>query len=320
MKAVIFKECGAWNDKLELAEINLEDPGAEEVQIKIVARPINPSDEMFIYGVYRQKPVFPQIAGLEGAGIIEKSGRLIARDLVGRHVIFRTRNTWAERINLKLSQIRLVPNDLNFETTCQLSLNTLTGYALLEESNLSAGEWLILTAANSTICRQIIQLAKRKNLKVIAIVRKDGYEAMLKNLGATEVLNSENDNLEKQIMAITGNGVNAILDAVGGKLGSVLFKAAASKSKIIIYGRLSDENVSFYYGTVVYKNLKIEGFGIDSWIADKKKSELDSIWSDIIYLVNNKLLQVSYDKIYELQNFKEAINYYQKTGNKVILK
>src|SRR5690349_11136368 len=104
MKAIIFKEPGSWIDKLELAEESIPEPAEDEVQVRVVARPINPSNEMFIKGVYRQKPVLPQIAGLEGAGVIEQCGQGIDTLLLGKHVAFRARSTWAERINLKPSQ------------------------------------------------------------------------------------------------------------------------------------------------------------------------------------------------------------------------
>ena len=75
MNAIVFNEAGLWTDNLKLSDREINEPTETEVQVKILARPINPSDEMFIKGVYRQKPEFPQIAGLEGAGVIEKVGK-----------------------------------------------------------------------------------------------------------------------------------------------------------------------------------------------------------------------------------------------------
>ena len=98
MKAVLFRESGDWNEMLELEEIKLPEPTDDKIQIKIISRPLNPSDEMFINGNYRMKPVLPQIAGLEGAGIIEKCGNAVDQNLTGKHVIFRTKETWAEKI------------------------------------------------------------------------------------------------------------------------------------------------------------------------------------------------------------------------------
>lgn len=320
MQAIIFKESGSWTDTLELTEEILEEPTDDEVQVKILARPINPSDEMFIKGVYRQKPVLPQIAGLEGAGIIEKCGQSVDKDLIGKHIAFRAKGTWAEKINLKLSQLRLIPDTLPFEIACQLSLNTLTAFALLEQANLSANQWLLLTAASSSVARQIIQLATQRDINVIAVVRKDEHKILLSQLGAKSVLNSEIQNIEEEIKAITDNGVNAIMDAVGGHLGTILFNVAAPLGKIVIYGRLTNDNVSFSYGTVIYKNMKLEGFGIDNWIKSKSEEELEVIWKELIALISKGTLHIHYDKVFELADFKEAITYYKNTGKRTLLR
>lgn len=196
----------------------------------------------------------------------------------------------------------------------------MTAYALLELANLTSHQWLLLTAANSSICKQIVQLAKAKEINVIALVRKEEYKNELLNLGADFVLNSEATDLEKQIFGITQNGADAILDAVDGFVGTTMFKVTAPFSKIIIYGRLSPDNASFSYGTVIYKNLKIEGFGIDSWLNSKNKNDLSLIWEELTTTVTNNTLQLNYDKAFELKYFKEAILFYKNTGNKIILK
>jgi NADPH:quinone reductase len=319
MKTIIFSEAGNWTENLQLANTEIGEPGEDEVQVSIRARPINPSDEMFIKGVYRQKPAFPQIAGLEGAGIIEKIGTNVDSSFLHQHAAFRAKGTWAEKINLSLSDFRIVPKEIPFEIACQLSLNSLTAVALLEKANLASGQWLLLTAANSSVCKQIIQLAKRKGIKTVAIVRKDEHKQELYNLGADIVLNSQTEDIEKQVYSHTENGVNAILDAVGGSLGTTMFAVAAPFGKIIIYGRLSNDNTSFSYGTVIYKNLKIEGFGIDHWLKSKSNGELDLIWHELTTTVANNTLQINFDKSFELIDFKKAIEFYQSTGSKVIL-
>lgn len=320
MKAIVFKETGTWTDKLELTEVQLTAPAADEVQISIKARPINPSDEMFISGVYRQKPVLPQIAGLEGAGVIVQCGEAVNPLLLGKHVAFRARNTWAEQVNLKPSQFRIVPDSLPFETACQLSLNTLTAFALVESAGLSANQWLLVTAANSSVSKQVIQLAKERSLRVIAVIRNDAHREALLALGADAVLNSENQNIEEEVKTITGDGVNAILDAVGGKLGTLLFRIAAPYSKIIIYGRLSADDVSFSYADVIYKNMTIAGFGIDRWLNSKNAETLNAYWNELISMVEAGKLQVNHDEVFALADFKEAISFYKRTGKRVILK
>ena len=320
MIAVLFRENGAWNEKLVLEEIELPEPTDDKVQIKIISRPLNPSDEMFINGNYRMKPVLPQIAGLEGAGIIEKCGNAIDQNLNGKHVIFRTKGTWAEKINLDVTQFGIIPVEIPFEVACQLSLNTLTAYALLESAGLSENQWLVITAAGSSVVKQIIQLARIRKIKTIAIVRNDEHKNSLLRLGVGVVLNSTTQNIEEEIKEVTaGTGVIAVLDAVGGDLGTKMFNIISPLGKIIVYGRLSKDNVSFSNGTLIYKNLKLEGFGIDHWLNNKSKKQIAAYWEEILELISSKKLHVNYDKTFKLYDFNDAINYYELTGKRTLL-
>jgi len=320
MNAIVFNEAGLWTENLKLSDTEINEPKENEVQVRILARPINPSDEMFIKGVYRQKPEFPQIAGLEGAGIIENAGKNLDSALIGQHVAFRAKGTWTDKINIPGDSFRIVPKEIPFEIACQLTLNSFTAYALLELSNLAADQWLLLTAASSSVCKQIIQLAKAKEIKVIALVRKDEQKKDLVNLGADVVLNSETESIGEQVTQIAKGGANAILDSVGGALGSAMIKVAAPFGKIIIYGRLSPDETSFAYGTVIYKNLKIEGFGIDHWLIGKTKDELNLVWQELTTSVNNGTLKLHCDKLFDLKDFNEAIIFYRNTSGKVVLR
>ena len=319
MQAITFNQPGDWQQNLHLTSQEIMEPQPSEVQVKVMARPINPADQMFINGSYRLKPTLPQIAGLEGAGIIQKVGTNISKSLLGRHVSFLSAGTWAESINLQEGGYQVVPEEIPFETACQLSLNTLTAYGLLEGCGLLPGKWLILTAANSSICRLIIQMAKSRQINILALVRGSHYSSELLSLGATACLNIEEEGLEDQVMEITHGGANAILDAVGGELGAKLFNITAPFAKIIVYGVLSMDNVSFHNRAIVYKNLKIEGFGIRQWLNSKTANELKEIWETITTAIITKQLVVRFDRTFKLAAFKEAISHYQSTGEKTIL-
>ncbi len=154
----------------------------------------------------------------------------------------------------------------------------------------------------------------------MTLVRKEEHRNELFTLGADVVLNGKAADLEKQILSIIPNRANAALDAAGGSLGTLMFIIAAAFSRIIIYGRLSNDATSFSYGTLIYKDLKVEGFGIDNWLNTKNDNELSGIWKELTMAILNHTLQVSHDAVFELKDFAAAIKHYIETGNKVILK
>jgi NADPH:quinone reductase-like Zn-dependent oxidoreductase len=307
VQTVYFEEKGKAEKVLKSGEKNILNLLEHEVRVKVYASPINPADFMFIEKQYRVKPEFPQIAGFEGVGIITNNG---GDENFPLHsiVAFRDKNIWAEYANIPKDKIILLPKTFSIEKAAQLSLNPLTAWALLEESSASMNEWIVLSAASSAVCKLIIQFAKNKGIKTIAIVRDFEQKEALLSLGANMVLLSDNDTIEKQILELRKTErIASFLDAVGGNLASTIIKTISPYGKIIQYGLYSDQNVSYHNSDVIFKNLTIKGFGIDDWLSSKSKTELKEIWTNIIQEVMNPDFKMEVSGKYPLKEYKQAI-------------
>jgi NADPH2:quinone reductase len=99
MKALVFREKGKAEDVLRLVEVTLAPPEPNEVVVKTIASAINPNDFMFVEKQYRLMPIFPQIAGFEGCGIlVDHNGN--HEIPVGSLVSFRHKNVWGEYVHV----------------------------------------------------------------------------------------------------------------------------------------------------------------------------------------------------------------------------
>jgi NADPH:quinone reductase-like Zn-dependent oxidoreductase len=74
MQAIYFDRTGEPADTLSLGEFDKPVPHVGEVLVRVLASPIHPADLLFVRGKYRFQPEFPQIAGMEGAGLVEIKG------------------------------------------------------------------------------------------------------------------------------------------------------------------------------------------------------------------------------------------------------
>jgi NADPH2:quinone reductase len=319
MNVIYFKEAGKPEDVLSIGQIPMPEPVMDEVLIRILASPINPADFLFIGGKYRIQPVFPQIAGFEGAGIIVDNGG--DKDYpINTLVAFRHKNAWAEYVNVPKNKIILLPENLPVEKATQLSLNPLTAWALLDELNAAAGEWVLLSAGNSAVSKLIMQFAKTRDLKTIAIVREgDRFDELL-SLGASVVLKANDGDLERRIKAVVQEDkIAGFLDAVGGELASRVIKIITANSKIIHYGLFSDQNVIYHSADIIFRNIVIMGFGIDGWISTKTAADLVRTWEQIIQEVMNPGFRMDVAGKYALEEFEKAIseNRFAK-GGKII--
>src|SRR5262245_42797473 len=74
MKAIIFEQPGDPRQVLQLRDVPPPAPPPGHVLVRMIASPINPSDLIFITGMYGVKPVLPATPGFEGVGVVERSG------------------------------------------------------------------------------------------------------------------------------------------------------------------------------------------------------------------------------------------------------
>src|SRR5262245_59081807 len=141
MRAAVFERVGDPVTVLSVRDVETPVPTAGEVLVDVDASVVQPADLMFIRGSYRIRPQFPQVAGLEGTGIIAAAGAgsTIA---VRTRVSFRHPGAWAEQVTVPSDRCYVVPDRIPIEAAAQFSLNPVTAWALLDELSVDAGDWI----------------------------------------------------------------------------------------------------------------------------------------------------------------------------------
>lgn len=263
MQAIVFDNLGLPTEVLELREVNMPAPAAGEVLVKMLIAPINQGDFLFIRNLYPdpKKPHLPgQIAGNFGTGIVVAKGPG-AHIAEGTYVSINYYNTWAEYAAIPENWLIPLPSDFAPEKAAQM-MPLITAWDVVEASKAKAGEWIAVTAANSANALMIMQLAIRKGIRVIALVRKLP-SLDLRDFGAEVVidLSTESADVPARIREITaGRGISAILDAVGGPLLADLIRTAAFSARVIMYGGLSDQTFELHNNDVYLNGLTIEPY------------------------------------------------------------
>ncbi len=320
MKQVVFHQTGLPEEVLVIEEGDKPGKKAHEALIKVTARNINPSDIMFIRGMYGITPKLPSSAGFEAVGIVEESDEKgLAK--VGTKVIFTAIGTWKEYVAIPAQLLIPVPPGMTDEVACQAFVNPLTAYGMLETSGLQEGDWLLITAGASAFGKLAIQLAKQKGINVACTVRREEQKSLLENLGADLVINTEKEKLPKVIMEKTGEGVQVVFDAVGGVLGARALSCLRMNGRMMVFGLLSLENIPLNSGLLIFKNLKVEGFWLTTWIESLGNEDREKAFRTIFTHLLSEKVKVDVQASFPLEKFKEALEAYETGGRngKVIL-
>ena len=311
MKAIVFDRIGPPLEVLQLRDVPVPEIRDNEVLVKMTAASINPGDFLFIQNLYPdpKKPHFPQqIAGNHGAGVITRVGKK-AYLQPGTFVGFSYYNTWAEYVAVPVEWLIPLPSDYPIEKAAQL-VNPITAWDLVSESRVQPGQWLAVTAGNSTVATMVLQFAKFRKVNVISIVRRVQKDLDLKALGASEVieLSSLSGGIGEQIMEITeSHGVDGVIDCVGGALLGELIRSGASGGQVILYGGYRSERFELHNFDLLMKGSAIKSYIYRYFFTPPQKANA-KLLREIVGIAGRPDFRVPVGGLHPLEDFRSAIN------------
>lgn len=316
MRVLQYEAFGNPVEQVKLVEQPKPEPQAGEVLLRLTHRSVNPADLLAIQGLYAILPdAFPAIPGGEATGEIEALGEGVSGFEIGQRVIpLGGGGKWQESIVLSAAQLIPVPESVSSTTAAQLIVNPTSAYVmLLEELGLKEGDWLVQTAAGSTLGRIAIQLAKLKGIKTVNIVRRRAQAEELLKLGADAAFSTEDDILD-QILEVTGGGAQGGIDAVGGETGALALKALEPRATLLSYGLLSGQPIPLDAAHLLFTEKTIRGFWLSAWFPRQDQAHLNAVITDLLTLMAQGDVVPPVEAEYDLADYAKAFEHMQTPG------
>ena len=187
---VMYDRFGNPQEVLRVTQADVPELRSGELLVKMLARPINPSDLIPIRGNYAHRIQPPAVPGYEGVGIVVDAGDAANRDMIGKRVLpLRGEGTWQEYVRVPAETTIEVPAALGDEVAAQAYINPLTAWvSCTGVLNLGAGDYLVVNACGSVLGRIYAQLSRLLGFQLIAIVRDSRHVEDLRQLGAAHII------------------------------------------------------------------------------------------------------------------------------------
>ena len=263
-----------------LGELPIPAPNEGQVRVAVALASVNPSDEMFIQGLYGQPRIAGNAAGFEGVGqVVASGGGTIADALVGQRVAFVASagapGTWSEFSIADAATCIPLIDGVRDEDGAAMIVNPLTALAMFDIVKESEVKSFIVSAGASQLSKLMITAARDEGYRPIALVRRDSQIEDLKALGAAHVLNIEAEGFADALREVLGaEKPRVFLDAVANEVSAVVFAAMGRKSRWVIYGKLGEEVPSILEpGHMIFMMKQIEGFWLTRWMVEKSMEE-----------------------------------------------
>ncbi|MCR4309872.1 MAG: zinc-dependent alcohol dehydrogenase family protein [Deltaproteobacteria bacterium] len=325
-RIVRFHQTGG-PEVLRIEEEPPSPPGEGEVRITVKAIGLNRADCLFRQGSYLETPTFPSRLGYEAAGTVEAVGAGVTGLNVGDRVntlpafSMGKHGVYGDSVVVPSHAVSLFPGNLSFEEGASIWVAYLTSYgALVEHGGLRKGQYVLITAASSSVGFSAIQVVRAAGGVSIATTRKPEKSGALRQAGADHVIVTGKEDLAARVMEITGGrGADLIFDPVAGRSMEALAAAAAQGATIFVYGVLSMKPTVFPLETALKKGLSLRGYTLFEIVSVPERMErarqyiFDGLKSGALWPV--------IDRIFPLESVVEAHRYMesnQQNGKIVI--
>lgn len=327
MRTVRYHSYGHPEQVLQLAAVAAPPaPGKDEVQVRVLARPIHPGDLLGVAGRYRAAGDTSGVAsggvtpGFEGMGVIEAVGSAVGEHLRPgmRVAFFPGRGAWGELANVGAAFVMALPDDVSDPLAAQMHVIPLTALMLLRAARAAgavAGSTMMLTAAGSAVARIAAALALREGIRVVGVVRASAGIADLKQLlPGAQLLATDQPDWRAQLDAtLAGAPVHTLLDPVGGALASELFLRIASGGTLLSYGDLSGEPLTLPALAFSTRDIQIRGVSVGRWVSQGPEQRGEDL-RDVLALLRSHAELLPVAAQYDLADVHSAVSHATRPG------
>ena len=318
MKALLFRTIGEPSQVLRLEEIEEVKPAQDEVLLHMLFSPVNPSDLHMVRGRYGYQPGLPASPGAEGVGIVLEIGAGVNALRVGDRVVcIGTWNLWRERAICKASNVVAVPDAITDEAAATSYQNPLTAWALTQSiRQLGDGDWLLQTAAASSVGRLVLQLSKVYGFRTINVIHRRTQAEIVRGLGGDEIVCTEDEDLRSRLQEITHErGIEYAIDCVAGEVGGEIVRNLAPSGMLVQFGALSSHRqtdptkflMPVLSPKLIYSAATVRGWWIPRWLETQSIESVSNVLTDLLSMIVDLRLTLPPTTIIPLERYQEAI-------------
>jgi NADPH:quinone reductase-like Zn-dependent oxidoreductase len=321
MKSIQVTAYGKPADVVKLVDVpNIGQPETGEIVIGIEAASVEPSDLYVIAGAYGILPPLPHILGIQGVGRVSAVGPNVKHLKEGDRVMVPPFTpSWVERVKTNASWLRPLPA-ADIDQLAMLGINPATAYLLLTQFvQLKRGDWLLQNAANSSIGRAVIAIAKSRGLRTVNVVRRAELTDEIKAIGGDIVL-VDGEDLPKRVADVTGKAsIQLALDGVADTATQSLLNSIGSYGTVVVWSAMSGKPFTVSGPPLLFRDQTIRGMWIHNWFETLKPEQLTEMYAELAPLVSAGALSFPVAGRFSFDQYLGALDVASKYSGKAIL-
>jgi synaptic vesicle membrane protein VAT-1 len=242
MRAMVVRRYGP-PEVFEAGEMPDPQPKPGEVLVRVKAVGVNFADLLQRMGLYPGTPKPPFVPGIEIAGVVEKVAEGSTRpnetetfkrgDAVAAYTKF---NGYAEWVSVPGRNAYRLPAGMTFEDGAAVPVNYLTAYhSMFTMGNLQPGDRILVHNAAGGVGIAAVQLARTRGLVIFGTAGPAKQE-YLRKIGVDHAIDHEKSDFVDVIRKFAADGIEMVMDPIGGKSWSRSAECLGSMGRLVVYG------------------------------------------------------------------------------------
>ncbi|RFU48491.1 zinc-binding alcohol dehydrogenase family protein [Paraburkholderia sp. DHOC27] len=263
MKAIQFKTFGS-PDVLEYVDVPTPSADADSAIVQLKSASVNPSDVKNVSGHFGHT-VLPRTPGRDFSGVVVEG----PQDWLGAEVWgtggdigFTRDGTHAQFIKIPVAALSRKPSTLSHEQASAIGVNFVVAWlGTVSYAQLQPGETIAVIGAGGGVGGAVVQIAKARGCRVIAVDRQPLQPATPAGRLADEFVTFD-EHAGERVKALTGGGVDVVYDAVGGVAFEIALSLVKTRGRVVEISATGKRRVDF--DLIDFYHNETQLFGTDS--------------------------------------------------------
>ncbi len=318
MKAVVITRLGG-PEVLEVRDMPEPVPAPGQELVRIEAAGLNFADVMTSHGGYPGTPKPPLIAGREFCGMREADGR--------RVMGYAQWAAFAEQVSSRPELLWPVPEGWTAEQGAAFPVNYFTAYLAYWKAGLigafspSSPPRVLIHAVAGGVGTAAVQIGKLLGLEMYGTSSSDEKLARVKELGLQHGINYKQRDYEDAIRELThGEGVDAVLEMLGGEHTNKSVRCLRDFGRVIVYGSATGKKSELDTRLLYAKGASVHGLWLTYLSA--KRGLMNEVWQQLSAWAAQGQLRPVIGHVFPMDQVVEAYRFLSEGRNygKVVLK
>jgi NADPH2:quinone reductase len=211
---------------------------------------------------------------------------------------------FAEVVSVTAGQVLPLPDEVPFDKGACLPMNYLTAhFALLVRQRVHAGQTILVHGAAGGVGTAVIQLAGAIGARVVAVVSTEAKADVARSAGARDVVLAEG--FKDAVRALYPDGVDYVVDPVGGDRFTDSLRCLASLGKLLVIGFAAGEIPTVRANRLLLGNIDVVGVGWGNY-AYRHPGFIAHQWEALLPLLRTGVLDPPIGTVLPLERAAEG--------------